>query len=143
MALAFKEARAERTAIARAHPCEVDEMSVPRDPYLQEGPLPTSAPRDPNADTVLDESERGKDAARGEVVDSLTHTPARPLTDEEEDAAEHDPGRPARTYAPASARVPKPPAPGDERLIEQGQDLPPSPDATRHPGDSSDPSERR
>jgi hypothetical protein len=118
-------------------------MSVPRDPYLQDGPLPPPAPRDPNAGTVLDESERGKDEARGDVVDSLTHTPARPLTDEEEEAAEHDAGRPGRTYAPASERVRKPPAPGDEKLIEQGRDLPPSPDGMRHPGDSSDPSELR
>lgn len=116
-------------------------MSIPRDPFLHDGPLPPPAPRDPNAGTVLDESERGKDEARGDYVDALSQTPARPLTDDEEDASEHDEGRPPRTYAPASARVPKPPAPGDDRLIEQGRDQPPSSDAMDHPGDRSDPSE--
>jgi hypothetical protein len=100
-------------------------------------------PRDPNAGTVLDESERGKDEARGEYVDTLSHTPARPLTDDEEDAAEHDHARPARTYAPASARVPKDPLPGDEKLINAGENQAPSPDAMAHPGDRSDPSELR
>ena len=118
-------------------------MAVPRDPYLQGGPLTPETPRDPNAGTVLDESERGKDEARGEYVDTLSHTPARPLTDEEEEAAEHDHERPGRTYAPASARVPKPPAPGDDKFIDQGRDLPPSPESAAHPGDRSDPSELR
>lgn len=118
-------------------------MALPPDPYLQDRPFPPPTPRDPNADTVLDESERGKDEARGEYVDTLSHTPARPLTDDEEDAAERDPGRPARTYAPASARVPKDPLPGDEKLINAGRDIPPSPEAMVHPGDRSDPSELR
>jgi hypothetical protein len=116
-------------------------MALPRDPFLQERPFPPETPRDPNAGTVLDESERGKDEARGDYVDTLSNTPARPLTDDEEDAAEHDPGRPARTYAPASARVPKPPAPGDERFVGQGDDRATSPEAMAHPGDRSDPSE--
>ena len=116
-------------------------MAIPRDPYLQGGPLPPETPRDPNAGTVLDESERGKDEARGDYVDTLSQTPARPLTDDEEDAAEHDPGRPPRTYAPASERVPKPPAPGHERLIEEGLQKPVSPEAALHPGDRSDPRE--
>ena len=118
-------------------------MSVPRDPYLQDGPLPPPAPCDPNAGTVLDGRERGQDEARSDIVDELTHAPARPLTDEEEKAAEHDRGRPARTYAPASARVPKAPAPGDARLIEEGRERPPSTGAARHPGDRGDPGELR
>jgi hypothetical protein len=116
-------------------------MSVPRDPYLQDGPLPSPPPRDPNAGTVLDESERGKDDVRGEIVETLLSGPARPLTDEEEEAAEHDASRPPRTYAPASARVPKPPAPGHEQLIEEGLHKPISPEAASHPGDRSDPRE--
>jgi hypothetical protein len=118
-------------------------MTIPQDPYLQGRPFPPETPRDPNADTVLDESERGKDEARGDYVDTLSHTPARPLTDDEEDAAEHDPGRPARTYAPASARVPKAPLPGDDRLINAGKGGPSSLDEVEHPGDRSDPSEFR
>ena len=121
-------------------------MTSPRDPlltdpYLAGSPLPPDAPRDPNARTVLDEHERGKDDERGDVLDTLLTTPARPLTDDEEDAAENDPGRPARTFAPASERVPKPPAPGHERLIEEGLHKPVSPDAAAHPGDRSDPRE--
>ena len=118
-------------------------MAIPPDPYLQGRPFPPESPRDPNAESVLDETERGKDEARGEYVDTLSHTPARPLTDDEEDAAEHDHGRPARTYAPASARVAKDPLPGDEKLINAGLDTPPSPEAMAHPGDRSDPSELR
>jgi hypothetical protein len=118
-------------------------MSIPQDPYLQGSPLPPPAPRDPNAGTVLDERERGKDDARGDAIDALTNTPARPLTDDEKDAAEHDHDRPARTYAPASARVPKAPLPGDEQLIKPGQSRAPSSDTMLHPGDASDPSELR
>jgi hypothetical protein len=118
-------------------------MTVPRDPFLLQRPFPPEAPRDPNADTVLDESERGKDELRADAVDALATQPARPLTDDEEDAAEHDAGRPARTFAPASERVSKPPAPGDDRLIEEGLTKPTSPEAMRHAGDRSDPSELR
>ena len=116
-------------------------MAVPPDPYLQGRPFPPPAPRDPNAGTVLDESERGKDDLRGDVVDTLSTAPAHPLTDDEKDAAENDPGRAPRVYAPASERVPKPPAPGHERLIEEGLNKPVSPEAAMHPGDRSDPRE--
>lgn len=118
-------------------------MTLPRVPLVPEGPFPPGPPRDPNAGTVLDESERGKDERRGEYVDTLSNTPARPLSDDEKEAAEHDPGRPARTYAPASARVAKEPNPGDDELINPGLDSPPTPDAMAHPGDRSDPSELR
>jgi hypothetical protein len=74
-------------------------------------------------------------------VDTLLSTPARPLTDDEKDAAEDDPGRAPRTFAPASERVPKPPAPGHEQLIEEGLHKPVSPDAAAHAGDRSDPRE--
>ena len=116
-------------------------MALPPDPNLQARPFPPEAPRDPNAGTVLDESERGKDEARGEYVDTLSSTPARPLTSDEEDAAEHDHGRPARTYAPASERVAKDPLTGDEKLINAGRDAAPSPETIAHPGDRSDPAE--
>lgn len=120
-------------------------MTSPRDPltdpYLAGSPLPPDAPRDPQAGTVLDEHERGKDDARGEVVDTLLTTPARPLTDDEKDAAEADPGRAPRTFAPASERVPVDPAPGHEELIEAGLHKPMSPEAAAHSGDRSDPRE--
>jgi len=118
-------------------------MAIPPDPYLNGRPYPHETPRDPNAGTVLDENERGEDEARAEYMDTLSHTPARPMNDDEEDAAEHDHRRPARTYAPASERVAKDPLPGDEKLINAGLDTPPSPDAMAHPGDSSDPGELR
>jgi hypothetical protein len=59
----------------------------------------------------------GEDPAREGYVNELLREPSRPLTDEEEDAAKADPGRPERVYAPASARVPKEPAPGDDEFI--------------------------
>ena len=118
-------------------------MAVPRDPFLTQGPLEPVAPRDPGAETVLDETERGQDPVRGDAVDAELTGLDRPLTDDEREAAKHDPGRQPRTYAPASERVPKQPAPGDDRVIEQGMDQPTSPEAAKHPGDRSDPSEMR
>ena len=118
-------------------------MAVPRDPYLVGGPLEPVRPRDPNADTVLDETERGEDPARGEYLDAELGGLSRPLTDDEKEAAKHDPGRQPRTYAPASERVAKEPNPGDAKVIERGKDLPPSPESALHPGDRSDPSELR
>ena len=38
--------------------------------------------------------------------------------DDEEQAAEQDPGRQPRMNESASERVPKPPTPGDDRLVE-------------------------
>jgi hypothetical protein len=121
-------------------------MTSPRDPtltdpYLAGSPLPPGTPRDPNAGTVVDERERGKDEGRGEVVDSLLTTPARPLTHDEKEAADDDPGRAPRVFAPAEERVPVPPAPGHEQLIEAGLHKPASPEAAAHPGDRSDPRE--
>jgi hypothetical protein len=58
-----------------------------------------------------------EDPAREGVMNELVNEPARPLTDEEREAAERDPGRPERVYAPHSARVPKEPIPADEKLI--------------------------
>jgi hypothetical protein len=111
------------------------------DPYVAGSPLPPPAPRDPNARTVLDETERGQDPERGDIVDTLTTEPARPLTDDEKEAAEEDPGRPPRTFAPASERVPKDPAPGHEQIVLEGINRPLSPEAASHPGDRSDPRE--
>jgi hypothetical protein len=116
-------------------------MAIPRDPYLAGSPLPPPTPRDPNADSVLDESERGEDEAREYAEHVELAGPDRPLTDDEKDAAEDDPGRAPRTYAPASERVAKPPAPGHEQLVEAGEHRPSSPEAMRHPGDRSDPRE--
>src|SRR4051812_7107224 len=115
-------------------------MAVPRDPFLNQGPLPPPAPRDPNADTVLDETERGEDPARGEYVHEEMVGLDHPLTDDEKDAAKHDPGRAPRTYAPASERVAKPSAPGEEVFGGTQPDDAPSAGATTHPGDRSDPS---
>jgi len=66
------------------------------------------------------ERNSGEDSARDAVVHDLTSHESRPLTREEREAAERDPGRPERVYAPASERVPKDPIPGDDRLIHHG-----------------------
>ena len=62
-------------------------MAIPPDPYTQTRPFPPETPRDPNADTVIAESERGEDEARDEYVDTLSHTPSRPLSHDEKEAA--------------------------------------------------------
>ena len=102
-------------------------MAVPRDP-LAEQPLPPGIPGDRLPEGELAPSERDEDPARAEQ--GLTATPARPLTDEEKAAATADPGRPTRTYAPHSQRVPKDPLPGHEELAAggsggEGVDTPP------------------
>jgi hypothetical protein len=86
-------------------------------------------------------SERGEVVERDDIVDTLTTEQARPLTHDEKEAAEEDPGRPPRTFAPASARVPKDPAPGHEEIVLEGLNKPVSPEAASHPGDRSDPRE--
>lgn len=68
---------------------------------------------------VVPPSERGKDMVRGGAVDNLTRGSSRPLTDDEKKAAEHDHPRGERVYAPAEARVPKEPIPGDRERIEE------------------------
>ena len=97
-------------------------MAVPEDPTFRGAlpPTPTGGgvPEGELPPTERAPTERAKDPARGGYVDELATTPSRPLTDDEEEAAERDPGRQERTFAPASERVPKPPAPGDDKLIE-------------------------
>ncbi len=92
-------------------------MTVPEDPTFR-GALPRTPTGGGTPEGELAPTERAQDPAREEYVDDLTTTPSRPLTDEEEEAAERDPGRQERTYAPASERVSKPPSPGDDKLIE-------------------------
>jgi len=101
-------------------------MAVPRDPLAPQGPFEPIVPRDPNADTILSETERGEDPLREDYVNAEMAGEDRPLTGDEKDAARHDPGRQPRTYAPASERVPKQPNPGDARVIEAGLDKPTS-----------------
>jgi hypothetical protein len=110
---------------------------------MPQGPFEPVPPRDPNADTVLDKSERGEDELDNEVLDAELTGSGRPLTDDEKEAAEHDPGLAPRTYAPASERVAKPPAPGEEKLGGVSPDDQPSTGAVTHPGDRSAPEELR
>ena len=117
----------------------------PIDPALG-GPLPPPDPGDPLPRDMERTTERGQDPVRAGVEQELTDEPSRALTDEEKDAAKSDPGRPARTYAPAEERVPKAPtSEGDRKLVEEGFGSEPtgSSDAAAHPGDRSDPAELR
>jgi hypothetical protein len=118
-------------------------MALPQDPYLNTGPLPPPEPRDPNAGTVLHESERGQDEERENFMNSEMAGQDRPLTDDEKDAAKGDPGERHRTFAPASERVQKPASSGDAELLEAGSHRQRDPEAALHPGDHSDPSELR
>jgi len=63
--------------------------------------------------------DRGQDEAREALEESIRLGQARPLTREEREAAERDPGIAKTVYAPASERVPKPPLPADEKLIDR------------------------
>ncbi len=64
--------------------------------------------------------DRGQDEVREALEESIGLGEARPLTREEREAAARDTGPVKSVYAPASERVPKPPLPGDEKLINQG-----------------------
>jgi hypothetical protein len=118
-------------------------MAVPRDPLLGGlgGPLPPPDPRDPTPTDVQPPLEREEDPGRDEH--ELTATGDRALTDEEKEAAEHDPGRAPRTYAPASERVPKEPIGGDRDLIEEGLNVESTADDVPFAGDRSTPEELR
>jgi len=69
----------------------------------------------------LGADDRGQDEVREALEESFGLGEARPLTREEREAAARDRGPVESVYAPASERVPKPPLPGDEKLIDQGQ----------------------
>ena len=66
--------------------------------------------------------DRGQDEIREEQEESIGRGEARPLTREEREAAARDEGPAKTVYAPASERVPKPPLPADEKLINQPRD---------------------
>jgi hypothetical protein len=66
--------------------------------------------------------DRGQDEVREDLEESIGRGEARPLTREEREAAKRDPGAAKTVYAPASERVPKPPLPADEKLIDQRKD---------------------
>ena len=64
------------------------------------------------------------------------------LGEKQKRAAQDDPGRPPRVYAPASARVVKEPLPWDAEILTSGRSHTITAEAALHPGDRSDPAER-
>lgn len=75
-------------------------------------------PPEPDSRSILPPSERGQDEAREGEEHELLNQPSRPLTPDEVEAADADPGRSERVYAPESERVAKPAAPGDREVLE-------------------------
>jgi hypothetical protein len=63
--------------------------------------------------------DRGLDPVAEDLEESIGRGESRPLTREEREAAARDHGPAKTVYAPASERVPKPPLPADEKLINQ------------------------
>jgi hypothetical protein len=63
--------------------------------------------------------DRGQDEVLEAREESIGLGQARPLTREEREAAARDSGEAKTVFAPASERVPKPPLPSDEKLINQ------------------------
>jgi len=63
-------------------------------------------------------SERGVDHERDEFMRELEEQPSRPLTGDEKRAAALDSGSASSVYAPASARVPVEPLPGDREIVD-------------------------
>jgi hypothetical protein len=66
--------------------------------------------------------DRGHDEVREAVEEGISLGESRPLTREEREAAARDKGVAEPVYAPASARVPKPPVPGDEKFVQRKED---------------------
>jgi len=66
--------------------------------------------------------DRGQDEVREGLEESISLGESRPLTREEREAAARDKGVAEPVYAPASQRVPKPPAPGDEKFVQRKED---------------------
>lgn len=96
-------------------------MNTPHDPALKPtyAPDPLSATPDTRASGVVPPNERNVDPARAGTMDSLTAGPARPLGREEREAAAKATTPGERVYAPASERVPIPPAPGHEQMVSR------------------------
>ena len=65
--------------------------------------------------------DRGQDEELEELEESVGRGEARPLTQEEREAAKRDKGPAKTVFAPASQRVPKPPLPEDEKFIDQAE----------------------
>ena len=68
--------------------------------------------------------DRGQDDVREALEEGIGVGEARPLTGDEREAAERDPGGAKTVYAPASERVPRSPLAADEKFIQQKQDKP-------------------
>jgi hypothetical protein len=66
--------------------------------------------------------DRGHDEVREAFEEGLSLGEPRPLTREEREAAARDKGISEPVYAPASERVPKPPAPGDEKFVQREEE---------------------
>ena len=66
--------------------------------------------------------DRGQDEVREAFEEGMSLGESRPLTREEREAAAHDKGVADSVYAPASERVPKPPAPGDEKFVNRKEE---------------------
>jgi hypothetical protein len=121
-------------------------------PYNAEGdpiaaaPLGDTPVREAPVQDVVPRGERNQDELRSEIAQDVTSFPARPLTHEEKEAAEHDVPRGERVYAPASERVPKPPVPGHRDLVQHPDEATPERQAVATPHDGTvhrSPSRRR
>jgi hypothetical protein len=66
--------------------------------------------------------DRGQDEVREALEESMSLGESRPLTRAEREAAARDKGVSEPVYAPASERVPKPPAAGDEQYVQRKED---------------------
>jgi hypothetical protein len=66
--------------------------------------------------------DRGQDEVREALEEGISLGESRPLTRAEREAAAHDKGVSEPVYAPASERVPKPPAPGDEQFVHRTEE---------------------
>src|SRR5690242_18268794 len=89
-------------------------MTFPNDYPIGTEPRPSPG----STQDVVPAGERDQDAARSALTHALTAEPERPLTHDEQQAAEHDTPRGERVYAPASERVPVSAVPGHRDMVD-------------------------
>jgi hypothetical protein len=111
--------------------------------FHAEGPFAPITPDDPFQRSVLNSAEHSEDVQSKQLLHALLLGLPRPPSQRERQAATDDLGAPPRVYAPASARVPKKPLPCDAEILAEGRHHTITAESALHPGDRSDPAERR
>jgi hypothetical protein len=117
-------------------------MSMARDPRPRDVTAPDGEAPATSTPGVLPPEGRDLDPEREAAERALVDEPARPLTADEQQAAQDEAPRAERVYAPASERVPRTPHPGHVDLVARADPATAERRAVA-PADRTDPRWRR